>query len=254
MSNDYHCLFTSEYSLGRSILTLEPEGEIKDDSPVSIPSVAKTYNIELLFLIENNLTGFVKAYKNIQKQFIFGLKIVAVQDINQKNEESFLYENKVIILLKNAQAYYDVIKIFSEAATLGKYYVPRTSWDSLKKYWTKNLKLAIPFYDSFIHGNLLQNKECVPDFPDEPVFFIEDHELPFDHLIGNAIKEYCRINNNELINTHSCFYYKTEDVSAYQTFRCIQERTTLHKPNLSHFGSNQFSFESYLKKAGQNVK
>jgi len=36
-----------------------------------------------------------------------------------------------------------------------------------------------------------------------------------------------------------------EDFKAYLTFRCINNRTTLNKPNLEHMCSTEFSFESW---------
>ncbi len=252
-------LFTTDYSVGKSILTLEEASEIKEDEPISITSIAKKYKINPAFVVESSMTGFVKAYKHFKEldiQFIFGLMLVMVDDIKQKNEESFETENKVIVLLNNQDGYSDLIKIFSVAATEGKYYVPRLDWKNLKKFWTKNLSLAIPMYDSFLANNMLRVASCIPDFPEEPVFFMENHDLPVDGLINAAIIKYCSTNKNEIVPTHSIYYFKNADVLPYQIYRCIDRRSkksVFSKPNMSGFGSDRFSFESYLELANRKI-
>jgi len=53
----------------------------------------------------------------------------------------------------------------------------------------------------------------------------------------------------------SIFYKKREDVEALQTYKILCNRNfgraaTLSSPNLNHFGSQEFCFESYLEKKG----
>lgn len=246
-------LFTTDYSVGKSILTVEKAEDINEREPISITSIAKKYNLSPVFLIESTMTGFIKAFKHfdeINTHYVFGLRLVVVPSMKNKSEESFLNESKIVVLLNNSDGYSDLVKIFSAAATEGKYYVPRIDWVTLKKLWSKNLSLAIPMYDSFLANNLLTWNTCIPDFPEEPVFFMEDHGLPFDGMISDAILKYCKANGNEIIHTHSIFYYKNADVLPYQVYRCIDNRSTYAKPNLQYFSSDRFSFESYLDLVG----
>lgn len=250
--NEIIPLFTSDYSF-RSILTIDAADEIKDNAPVSIVSIAKKYFLNPVFVIENTMTGFLKTIKyfnDINTQFVFGLKLTVVSDITVKNDESLNHESKIVILLNNTQGYYDLIKIYSIAATEGKYYIPRIDWKTLKKLWSKNLSLAIPMYDSFLHVNLLKMGAIVPDFPDDPIFFVENHNLPIDALIQEAIKGF---NINKVMQTHSCYYFKNEDIKAYCAYRCILNRSTFHKPQLESFGSRDFSFESYLYRSNRTL-
>lgn len=251
MNNQIVPLFTTDYSIGKSILCLDPpSSEIDENKPVSIFSIVKKYNIEPFFVVENSMTGFIKLYKGakeLNKQFVFGLKLVVVDDINKKDQESLRHESKIVIFCKNSESYFDLIKIFSLAATQGKYYVPRIDWKSLKNLWTKNLIMAVPFYDSFFHVNLLCNGSCIPDFLPDPLFLKERHDLPFDNLIEGNLVNYCEQNGFKMVDTHSCYYFKDSDAQAFQTFKCIHNRSTFDKPDLNHFSSNRFSFESYLK-------
>lgn len=112
--------------------------------------------------------------------------------------------------------------------------------------------MAIPFYDSFIYNNLMKFSNCTPNFDFcKPVFFIENNGLPFDNFLSEKVSEYCRSNDLKTEQTKSIYYKQNKDVAALQTYKCITGRSfgnkTLSKPNLDHFGSDQFSFQSWKK-------
>ena len=242
------CL-SSAYSLGRSILTLEEPGKTNKGEPDSIFDICKEFGINDLYLVENSISGFLEAQKNAEKAQInlrFGLKLNFCNDINVKDDESTKSEHKVIVFALNSQGYYDLIKISTKAATDGFYYHARMDFANLKTLWTKNLGLAIPFYDSFLFKNTLTFSSIVPDFPCEPIFFIENHDLPFDKLVLDAVINYTK-DKYKCFRTHSIYYKLDEDFEAYNTFRCISERTTLAEPNFEHFSVNNFSAESWKK-------
>jgi DNA polymerase-3 subunit alpha len=241
-------LFKSHFSIGRSILTLEDE-EKEENQPDSIIDIAKDNNLKEVNLVEDNMTSFLQAYTNTKKYNInlrYGLRISINDDMNERSEESRQKTSKVVIFFKNEQGYKDLIKIFSTAAKDGFYYEPRIDFKTLKSLWSdKNLLLCIPFYDSFIFNNTLRSMVCVPDLEfTKPILFIENNSLPFDHIIKNKVLAYAKANKLEMLNTKSIYYKNGKDFKAYLTFRCINNRTTLNKPELSHMTSNRFSFES----------
>ena len=84
----------------------------------------------------------------------------------------------------------------------------------------------------------------------EPKFFIENNDIPFDPLMKKRVTEYASDNSYEALNSQSIFYKNKQDFKSYLTFRCINNRTTLNKPNLEHMCSDQFSFESWKEKNG----
>ena len=241
-------LFKSHFSIGRSILTLEDE-EKEENQPDSIIDIAKDNNLKEVNLVEDNMTSFLQAYTNTKKYNInlrYGLRISINDDMNERSEESRQKTSKVVIFFKNEQGYKDLIKIFSIAAKDGFYYEPRIDFKTLKSLWSdKNLILCIPFYDSFIFNNTLRGTVCVPDLEfTKPILFIENNSLPFDHIIKDKVLAYAKANKLETLNTKSIYYKNSKDFKAYLTFRCINNRTTLNKPELSHMTSNRFSFES----------
>lgn len=246
-------LFKSHYSIGRSILTLEDEEQMQS-YPDSIINIAKDNKLNNLYLVEDNMTSFLQAYTNSKKNNInlrYGLRITVTDNLEDKTEESRIKNSKFIIFFKNDEGYRKLIKIFSIAAKNGFYYEPRIDYKTLKSLWSdKDLLLCVPFYDSFIFNNVLRNSLCTPqiDFC-SPIFFLEENNIPFDNLIKSKVLDYTSKNNNQLLNVKSIYYKLKSDFKAYLTFRCINVRTNLNKPEIEHMTSNDFSFESWKEKS-----
>tara|TARA_Y100000593_G_scaffold31767_3_gene62485 strand:- start:16416 stop:17174 length:759 start_codon:yes stop_codon:yes gene_type:complete len=243
-------LFKSHYSIGKSILTLEEEGSSMKNGPQSIIDLCKEAGIKDLYLVEDSMSGFLQGYINSKESklnFRFGLRLNVCGDLKEKNEDSLNKTSKVVIFANNQKGYKRLIKISTQASQEGFYYQPRTDYKALAKHWNdKDLTLAVPFYDSFLHRNALHGAVCVPDFgfAKNLVFFEEENDIPFNFLIKNHLKEYVN-GTHETLKVKSIFYPKKEDFKAYLTFRCINKRTTLDKPNLEHMTSNEFCLESW---------
>jgi DNA polymerase-3 subunit alpha len=247
-------IFKSQYSLGKSILTLEKAGESSEVGPDSIIDLCINNEIKNLVLVDDNMSGFLQAYTNSKEaglKLIFGLKVLVGSNTEDKSEESLKKFSKFIIFARNEEGYKKLIKIYSEASVNGFYYTPRVSYKFLKSLWNeKHLTLAVPFYDSFIFKNVIENYTCVPelDFV-TPTFFIEDNGLPFDKIVEQKIIEYTE-GAAELIKSQSVYYKDKKDFIAYLTFRCINNRSSLEKPNIEHMCSNEFCLESWKEKNG----
>ena len=240
-------LFKSHYSLGRSILTLEDKDE-KDDYPDSIIQICKENKMKELYLVEDNMSSFLEAYSNCRKNNIklnYGLRISVTESMSDKSEESKTKSSKIILFFKNKKGYQQLTKLYSIAAKEGFYYEPRLDYEAISKNWTDDLILCIPFYDSFIFNNTLKNSLCVPQFDfTKPIFFIEDNDLPFDSLVKQKALSFAEKNDLKIYKAQSVFYKERKDFKAYLTFRCINNRSVLNKPNLDHMSSNEFCFES----------
>ena len=232
-------VYKSTFSIGKSILTID-----------KIIELCKSDSANYLLLVEDCMTGFVKSHNSCKEasiQLIFGLRLNCCNDISDENEES---DHKVIILAKNDEGCKLLNSICSFANLKGS---GKVDFKFLNKIWDdKKLDLIIPFYDSFIHQNQLYLKNCVPDFKNiKPTFWIEKNNLPFDQLINKAVLEYTKDRyDSSLVKT--IMYENKDDVEALQTYKIICGRkfgksSTLSKPNLDHFGSDEFCFESYIK-------
>lgn len=248
-------IFTSNHSIMRSILTLDPpKEEIKDFEPVSIFSICKLNNIKDLYLSDSNFGGFFDAYKNSKKENInlhYGIKFYCCDDITKKDEESKNKEHKVVVWALTTAGVKLLQKLYSKAATEGFYYYPRVDYNLIKEYVGKNnedLMLTIPFYDSFVFNNLMKlNCNILPDFGKiKPIFFIESHDLPFDDILKSNIKDISSFLDCPTEEVHGIYYYKNKDFKNYLVFRTFEDRNTLNKPNIEYMSSDKFSFESYL--------
>lgn len=243
-------LFKSHYSLGRSILTLEDKIEA-DDYPDSIIQIAKQYRLKEISLVEDNMSSFLEAYTNTKNNNIklnYGLRISITESINEKNEDSIQKTSKIILFFKNKKGYEKLTKLFSIAAKSGFYYGPRLDYKTLNENWSEDLILAIPFYDSFIFNNTLKNMICIPQFEfTKPIMFVEENDLPFDDIIKNKVKKYAEENSLEVYKVKSIYYNRKKDFKSYLTFRCINNRSILNKPDLEHMSSDDFCFESYMR-------
>lgn len=246
-------VFSSHYStsFSRSVLTLEKPAEIKQNSPVSICSIAQTHKIDKLFLIDSSFSGFQEAYRNLTEinvQLIFGVKFHICDDVLDKSEKGCVNDSKIYLIAKNKKGYKELVKIYSEAATNGFYYYPRLDWLQLNEV-SENIDVWVSFYDGFIFNNLLNHGvSIIPRFNKvKPKFCIESHELPFDDLVENGVNKYCKDAGFETIRTHQTSYYKNSDAKTFQVYKCIGNRSTSNKPNLSHFCSDKFSYEAWDK-------
>jgi len=249
-------LFKSHFSIGKSILTLDDPFTHKEGGADSVFDIAKENNLKKIILVEDSLTGFLQARKVSQNhniQIAFGLRIDMRQNAEEqeKKGEQENSRHKIIIFSKNNSGCKRLNKIYSEAFTELN---GATDPNRLKKQWSnEDLILAVPFYDSFIFNNTMHFKSCIPDFSFcKPTFFIEENDLPFDSLIQSKVNTYASENDCKTELTKSIYYKNRSDVNALQTYKCICGRgfgnKTLSKPNLDHFGSSEFCFESWKER------
>ena len=244
-------IFKSHYSLGRSILTLkEPKDPTDTQSSDSVFDICNDAGPKELFLVDDNMSGFLEAYsqsKELKIKLMFGLRLTICPDALNKTEEGRRNSHKNIIFIRNAEAYKQLIKIYTFAAQDGFYYEPRIDVKTLKSMWTKDLLLAIPFYDSFLYNNKYTDSQCVPDLSFcDPVFFIEDNDILIDKDLQERVVEFCG-EKYQTQRVKSIYYKNKNDFGAYLTFRCISKRTSVEKPNLDGMCSDEFCYESYLE-------
>ena len=241
-------LFKTHYSLGRSILNLNIEDNQPDESD-SVFSIAREHSMKEIVIVEDTMTGFLEAYHNAKEcgiKLVFGLRMRVCIDALEKNEDSRKSESKIVIFPKNSDGYKKLIKMSTFASMKGFYYYPRIDYKTVKSFWDDNdLKLVIPFYDSYIFNNTLYNNLCVPELEfTEPVYFVEDNDLPFDELVSQKVSKLA--SNTQ--KTQSIYYKSKTDFKAYLTYKCISNRSSLEKPELDHMTSDEFCAESWKEK------
>jgi DNA polymerase III alpha subunit len=250
-------LFKSHYSVGKSILTTSPPDKTQKGGPSSIFDIAQKNNLSEVILVEDSLVGFLESKKVADAlgiQLIFGLRLSVCDDMHKEVKKgSVECSHKIIIFAKDSLGCGLLNKIYSCAFSTGSGSIDFTHLKQL--YNPQHLKIAIPFYDSFLFHNLFSYKEpCLLDesFFD-PVYFIEDNGLPQDVPTLQAVKSHCSVYSHPIEKVKSIYYENREDFEAYQTYKCICGRgfsskaKTLDMPNLDHCGSPEFCFESYIE-------
>lgn len=244
--------FKSNYSIGRSILTLENPDKTVPGGPDSIFSLCKGSQ-DRFFLADDSISGVMEALTNANKNKInltYGLRLTHVRDAQEKTEDSLRHQSKVILLMNGTDAYKDLLKISTLSSTEGFYYEPRVDDNILKKVGTSNLTLVVPFYDSFIYSNNLENGASEPSFLKlfKNVFFAkEDNDLPFDSILSKLVDKSAKEHSSDIVNIKSIYYAQRADFLSYLSFRCIHNRSSLQKPNFDHLSSQEFCFQSYAE-------
>ena len=235
-------IFTSHYSFGKSILTLELPSKCDPNGSQSVFSIAEKEDLSEVFLLENCMTGFPQAIQNSEElgiQLIFGIQLM------------FEGGHKINIFARNSKGCKLLNQIYSQTNLTESI---ECNESILNSNWSeKDLLLAIPFYDSFLHQNLTTFNAHTPNLLQfKPTFLIQSNNLPFDFILKEAVEQYTSKNNLETQEVKSILYENKSDVDALQTYKCICSRkfgkSSLSKPNLDHFGSDEFCMES-LKEA-----
>lgn len=245
-------LFKTHFSLGKSILTLDDPKKVSEGGADSVFKIIKENSLKEMILVEDSLVGFFEAFKRSKElgiQLIFGLRLSMRNSSSPEDDGS---SHKIIIFAKDDIGCKLLNKIYSKAFCEFSGFL---NYASLKELWNEtHLKLAVPFYDSFIYVNNFSFANAVPDFSfTKPTLFIEDNDLALDFLLKEKVLEFAKINNYETADVKSIYYNKKEDVKAYMTYKIICNRSfgkdrSLERPELAHFCSNQFSFESWKEK------
>jgi DNA polymerase III alpha subunit len=247
-------LFKSHFSIGKSILTLNDPTKKTEGGTDSIFSLLEENKMKQLVLVEDSPTGFLQAKKmceDFNLSLVFGLRLNVCSNMqNAEEKEEKQTSHKLIVFAKNDDGCKLLNRLYTSAFTQGAGYLDSPT---IKRLWQEeNVKMAVPFYDSFIFNNLMTYNTCIPDFSfTSPAFFIEENGLPFDSLIKSKVEQYCKENQHPIEKVKSVYYNKREDFEAFQTYKCICSRSftgrnaSLAKPQLDHCGSAEFSLESW---------
>ena len=159
-------LWKSQYSLGKSILTLYKTGESKEDEPQSIIDLAKGLDLKRVTLVDDSISGFLEAQDSCLKSGLelqFGLKVVMCENIDNKTDESRNKEHKVVIFSRNEAGDKRMIKISTLSCCDGFYYYPRLDFARLKELWDAGVQtedMDSEMLATYLEGDLL-NTEIV---------------------------------------------------------------------------------------------
>ena len=250
-------IFTSNYSIKSSILTLDDPSKVTPEGSDSILEIAKTYNLKQVILLESTFIGFKRAFDSFAAadiQLIFGIRFKICNDRLAEDREKT--EHKICLFAKNDSGCKELMKLYSLTQTKFGGFL---DYSLLKERLTDNLLVVIPFYDSFIHCNSLHGKQCLPDLSFcQPIMWLGEHGLPFDHILRRKTIDFAAKNSYETQEIHHIYYKNRADISAMTTYKILTNRQggkaqTLDRPELPNFSSDEFCLQSYLEKL-ENTK
>lgn len=227
-------LFKSHYSLkGRSILDVNAIIELHQAS-----------DNKHLVLVEDSFASFRKFRQRCEKEkinFVFGIRLKTVQS---KMDEK---PSKLIFFAKNAEGINNLRRIYSKAFE-AKNEAVKIDW-VVENELQHNVKVAVPFYDSFIYNNLFYFGLSHLDLTKFDVeYFEEDNNHPHDHLISQRLRKFTDKNIQQV---KSIYYENREDFKAFQAFKAICNRSgggrppVFDNPQIEGLCSNEFCWESY---------
>lgn len=225
-------LFKSQFSVGKSILTLE-----------NILNIAEINSLQEIVLVEDSFYGFRSFNKALAERgikFVFGLRIEVLSNDSDDKEKP----SKLIFFAKNNQGIQKIKDLYTAANT------DKSKSVILNKYSKedfKDIKIAVPFYDSYIYNNLFHFGMSNIDLNGfDHVYFIENNSHPFDFQIKNAIDQL----GVKTVDAKSIYYKNKDEFHAFQMYKAVCNRSqgkspTFSNPNLNHFCSDEFCWESY---------
>lgn len=226
---------------------------VSPDGPQSILTLAKKAGLKEVYFVSTRFYDMISAWRLCEEnglQLIFGLEMWICSNPEEHTEASIADESKVIIWMRSGDGYKDLIKLYSKVYTniKNKYYKFRGSYNILKEFWTDNLLLTIPFFDSFLARNTLNyGSAIVPDFPMKPIFIREINSgLPFAPLIDEALDNFTK-GEYEIMKTKTIYYPDYSDSKAWTVYRTIKERSSFNKPQLDYCCSDNFCLSDYLE-------
>jgi DNA polymerase III alpha subunit len=223
-------LFKSQFSIGKSILTLD-----------DILGIQEENSLKKIVLVEDSFYGF-RAFNQAclerDVSLIFGIKLPVVQ--RDEKEKS----SKLIFFAKNNQGVKDIKNLYTKTYTNDNNVLVL---DDYSKSDLENIKIAVPFYDSYIYNNLFYFGMSNLVLNEYDHFYLEENNNhPFDFQIKSALKE-LGINSEK---SKSIYYKNKDDFHAFQMYKAVCGRSqgkspTFGNPNLNHFCSDDFCWESY---------
>lgn len=253
-------IFSTSFSIGRALWSLEDPAKTKPESADSILSIVKDNNLKSIILLEDSFVCFKKALEALNKldcQLIFGIRFNICNN-NQELDPKIRDESahKISIFAKNDSGCKQLMKLYSFAQTKCGGFL---DYGLLKERFTDDLLVVGQFYDSFIHKNALYGKKCLPDFSFcQPVFWLSDHGLPFDHILRQKTLDFATKNGYPIEETHHIYYKNQSDVEVMMTLKILTNRKmgkaqTLDRPELEQFSSDEFCWTKYAELHNPNI-
>lgn len=247
-----HLHVHTEYSL------LDGSGKIKD-----LLAKTKELGMKSIAITDHGaMYGCVEFYKQAIEQGIkpiIGCEIyVAAKDMNIKQVDRENDTHHLVLLVKNAVGYQNLMKIVSAASIKGFYYKPRVDYEFLSRH-SEGIIASSACLGGEIQSHLLRdNYEKAKEialkyreiFKDGFYLELQYHGMEDQLKVNDLLLEISKETGIPLICTNDTHYINQEDAKAHDVLLCIQTAKTVDEENRMRYPSEEF----YLKSPGEMQK
>ncbi|MBX4258714.1 DNA polymerase III subunit alpha [Clostridium estertheticum] len=241
-----HLHVHTEYSL------LDGSGKIKE-----LIARTKELGMKSIAITDHGVMyGCVEFYKQAKEQGIkpiIGCEIyVAAKSMSIKETDRDNATHHLILLVKNAKGYQNLMHIVSAASIKGFYYKPRVDYEFLSKYSegiiASSACLGGEVQSLLLRGNYEKAKEIALKYRDifKDGYYLElqYHGMQDQFKVNELLVKLSKDTGIPLICTNDTHYIMQEDSKAHDILLCIQTAKTVDDENRMRYPSDQFYLKS----------
>jgi DNA polymerase III subunit alpha len=219
---------------------------------------AKEYKMHALAMTDHgNLFGVVDFYQHAQR---YGIKPIIGCEMymapKSRFDKSAYREGEtahhLILLVKDAQGYQNLMRLTSLGYLEGFYYRPRIDKEILAQYHEGLIGLSACLHgeiaDLILKGNIESAKKVANEYRNtfgDGDFYLEimENGLPEQQKVNENLKKISEELSIPLVATNDCHYLDREDAEAHEVLLCIQTGKTLEDRDRMRFRTDQFFFK-----------
>ncbi|MGL5649254.1 MAG: PHP domain-containing protein, partial [Clostridium sp.] len=241
-----HLHLHTEYSL------LDGSGKIK-----KIVQKAKELGMDKIAITDHGVmygcVDFYKACKDEGIKPILGCEVyVASKSMNIKHTDAENKTNHLVLLVKNAVGYENLMKIVSDASIEGFYYKPRVDHDYLRAHSDGLIALSACLGGEIQRNLLEENYEKAKEialeykniFKDGFYLELQNHNMTEQIKVNELNIKLSKETGIPLVATNDVHYINREDSKAHDILMCIQTGKTVDDENRRRYPSDQFYLKS----------
>ncbi|TDJ58574.1 MAG: DNA polymerase III subunit alpha, partial [Nitrospina sp.] len=248
-SNFVHLHLHTHYSLLDS--SLRHEALFKRAKQFRMPAVAMTDH--------GNLFGAMEFYAGAKKHGlkpIIGCEVyVAPESLHNKSDNFSLRDASyhLILLVRDATGYRNLIELVSHGYLEGFYYKPRIDKALLAEHAQGLIALSSCNRGEIAH---LVNKENIPravkmaqqyqEIMGKENFYLElqDHKQDWQKKINRELVAMGKEHDIPVVATNNCHYLDRTDSRAHEILLCLQTGKTMDDPYRMQYPSDEYYFKS----------
>ncbi|MCB2313574.1 DNA polymerase III subunit alpha [Clostridium tagluense] len=246
VENFVHLHVHTEYSL------LDGSGKIKE-----LLSKTKELGMKSIAITDHGVMyGCVEFYKQAKEQGIkpiIGCEIyVAAKSMYIKEADRENQTHHLVLLVKNALGYENLMKIVSAASIKGFYYKPRVDHEFLSKY-SEGIIASSACLGGEVQSHLLRDnyekaKEIALQYKEifKDGFYLElqYHGMQDQLKVNELLIKLSKDTGIPLICSNDTHYINKEDAKAHDVLLCIQTAKTVDEENRMRYPSDEFYLKS----------